>query len=677
VTVGAPPKPPAAPVGRAGARLESLGAYLPPESLSTEDILKGCRKRIEFPLERLTGIRSRRVAGATEFSYELAEQAVADCLRRSAYHADEIDLVICCNISRCDGPNHRFAVEPTFAARLARRFGLVNAIAFDLTNACAGTFTGILIADSLICRGVIRRALIASGEYITHLTTSAQKQIEGFMDPRLACLTLGDSGVAVLLDRANRPGVGFQDLELYTLGKYHDLCVAKLSAEGGGAPIMHTDSVTSTAVTLRQAVGHAVEVLRRKQWSFDEVDALIVHQTSSTTLDGAMEEINRVVGKTVCHKGNMVYNVAERGNTATNTHLLALWERIHSGDLHPGDRVVFAVSGSGQTVGTALYVFDDLPDRLRQPPRRNGHVAAAAVEPVLHFHCRRRVRVESIGTADEPAETPVMLARAGEACLVQSARPRDEIDLVVHTGVYRSEFLAEPAVAAIAAGTLGINHEEERGGRRTLAFDILNGAGGTLNACFLVAELIGARAFSRGLVLAAETEHNRTFWPERQLGLVETASALVLEESCGDDGFTAFGCRAFPEHIDAITTYTGPRDNLPAVFHHRDPQLDECLVGCVSATVREFLGRESLTPADLKVIVPPQHPGGHGPHIARELGIDPSRLLSLEPAGDYYTSSLAYALQKIREGGLATAGDRVLFIEVAAGLQVWCALYEF
>ena len=124
--------------------------------------------------------------------------------------------------------------------------------------------------------------------------------------------------MALVLERAPRSDVGFQEIELYTLGKYHGLCVAKLSSVPGSGPIMHTDSVTSTAVTIKQAVNHALEVLRRNQWDLGKVDSLVIHQTSETTLDGAVREINRAVGKPVCHRGNTIYNVADRGNTATN-----------------------------------------------------------------------------------------------------------------------------------------------------------------------------------------------------------------------------------------------------------------------------------------------------------------------------------------------------------------------
>ncbi len=674
---------------QASSRIESIGVYLPEKSLTTEEVLAGCRKKIEFPLERLTGIRSRRVAGDTEFSIDLATKAVANCLERASCAAEEIDLLICCNISRCDGP-YRFSLEPTTAAQIASRFGLVNAVSFDLTNACAGTFTAVLLADAFIRQGISKRALIVSGEYITHLTRTAQQQIEGFMDPRLPCLTLGDSGVALLLGPAPSSDVGFQELELYTLGKYHNLCVAKLSPEMGSGPVMLTDSVTSTVVTIKQAVGHAVEVMRRRNWDPQTVKGLVIHQTSETTLDGAVQEINRALGKAVCHRGNTLYNVAQRGNTATNTHFLAVWEAIQQGRFGSGDRLLFAVSGSGQTVGTALYVFDDLPQRLRQTASLRRPEPARQAGELKHFRFRRRVRLESI-VAEPASDATVpgrsdserrldsieLVRRVGESCLSQSARPREEIDLVLHSGIYRGEFLTEPAMASIAAGELGINHDDQQfSGRRTLAFDVLNGSGGTLTACFLASQLIEAGKSSRALVIASELQPCQEFWPPSHPGRADAASALVLEVSESHEGFAAFGYRSFPEQIDAITSATGVHENVPALFHHRDAALEDREVECAAEAVREFLVRESLTLGEVDLLVPPQRPGKLGVRLAAALGIASEKVVDLEAEQDYFTSSLAFAFQKLRKEGRLTAGARVLLVEVTAGLQVWCALYE-
>src|SRR6478609_4282191 len=134
--------------------IESIGVYLPPQFVSTEEVLLGCKNQIHFPLEKITGIKTRPVAGQHEFSIDLAKNAIEDCFVKSKYHQTDIDLLVCCNISRYDAPN-RISFEPSTSSKLRQYFGFSNATVFDISNACAGMFTGICIVDALIKSGAI------------------------------------------------------------------------------------------------------------------------------------------------------------------------------------------------------------------------------------------------------------------------------------------------------------------------------------------------------------------------------------------------------------------------------------------------------------------------------------------------------------------------------------------
>jgi len=48
------------------------------------------------------------------------------------------------------------------------------------------------------------------------------------------------------------------------------------------------------------------------------------------------------------------------------------------------------------------------------------------------------------GSSREARDTRHLERRAAEACLSQSGYCRDEIDLLISVGVYRTDFLAEP-----------------------------------------------------------------------------------------------------------------------------------------------------------------------------------------------------------------------------------------
>src|SRR6202041_1827275 len=96
----------------------------------------------------------------------------------------------------------------------------------------------------------------------------------------------------------------------------------------------------------------------------------------------AVVAVNRMFGTGAAHPGNTIYNLAERGNTASTTHFVALSDHIRGNRIKSGDNVVFGISGSGQTIGAALYTFDDLPARMgRAPNGQRGHSLSTSRRP--------------------------------------------------------------------------------------------------------------------------------------------------------------------------------------------------------------------------------------------------------------------------------------------------------
>ncbi len=669
--------------GRGRTVIESLGVYLPPGRLSTAEVLRGCRRPVRFPLERMTGIESRPVAGDGEFSLDLAKQAISRCLAASKYRPDDVDLLISASISRLDGPGFAISYEPSTALSLKAHFGFGRAWAFDLRSACSGMFAAMAIVDALIQEGAIDRALVVSGEYITHLTATAQKEIEELLDRRLACLTLGDSGAAVLLEASATPGAGFAALDLRTLGGYARCCVAGPSEREHGGAIMLTDALELTDAAARHGSEHALRTLERAGWPSDAFDHLIVHQTSRTALNGAVSAINRRLGRRACHPGNTLDNLARRGNTATTTHLVALADGIESGRIRSGDRVVFAISGSGLTLGTALYTLDDLPRRLTAsgPREPAGERAAGPPPPPA---AAAGIRIAGVGIAPLAAapgggDTTAMLESAAIDCLERCRRRRDEIDLLIYAGTYRSRFVAEPAIAALLAGALGIHPTSAPAeGQGILAFDVFNGGAGVLDACRVAAGMIRAGRAAAALVVAAETENNAADFPEDLLGIAETGSALLLEPATGHERFGASLSRAFPEHADAFVSHWTHREGKPYLRFTRAADLERRYLAAIVETAGELLRRERIEPARISRVFPPQISSTFIAALSRAMDLPRDRFVDAVGDGrDLFTSSLPYALRHARDHGLVRPGDLGLIVTAGSGIQVGCALYHF
>lgn len=677
---------PSVPTERGNTVIESIGVYLPPKIVTTEEILEGCVKPIRFPMARLTGIKTRRIAGETEFSIDLAKKAVAECLANSKYGPEDIDMVICGNISRCNMPGLKFSFEPGTAIQLQRYFGFKNAIVYDLDNACTGLFTAVYIVDAFLKAGLIRRGLVVSGEYISHLIITAQKELESFMDSRLPCLTVGDAGAAMILESAPDKRVGFHDFEMYTLGHYSEDCIGKATDREHGGGIMFTDAVRVSAVNMTQAVAHAANILKRSGWPGDAFQHIIIHQTSGTTIRDAARAINSYFGTEVCKQENVIYNIEDRANTATTTHIVAIMDHIRSGRIKSGDNAVLGITGSGATIGAALYTFDDLPDRIRR--REAGQYTPTKVVseprlPVPLTPSNRRIRVESIGTIAQGSlverQALPLLQEAAENCLAASSYQRNDLDLLINAGVYRDEFLCEPAVAALLAGKLQINDDIKSPlDKKTFALDIFNGAIGTLNACHAAIGMIRAGKASNAMITAAEIENNRQHRPDTLYGLEETGSALILDQSPdGSSGFGNFVFKYYTEYIDTLITNTEMFNGKTVLHIERDPRIESYYLQCIQEAVQELLRLEHLDLAQIKVVLPPQISTEFISRLSDTLAINRDRLVDIGAQHDLFTSSLAYSLQHVCKHKLAQPGDIGLIISVGSGIQVGCATYYF
>ena len=660
--------------------IESLGVYLPERLVTTADMLKACRRVPAAPFERLTGIERRPVVGPAEYSIDLARQAVRRCLTLSHCQPSSIDLVICCNISRRDGPDQRMSIEPTTASRLRAEFALSSADAFDVSNACAGTFTGLYLAQVAFAAGAARRALIVSGEHITHLATTAQQEIESLSDPRLACLTLGDSGVAILVTNDGPADVGFQAIDLFTLGQYSGLCTGALTDRPHGGAIMLTNSRQLTEAALEHCVPHNPATMQKHDWHPDEIDVFITHQTAKLALDKARTELNRHLGRTWLREGNFVFNVRDRGNLATNSHFVALYDRARQGRLRSGQRVVFSIAASGLTGGTALYTLDDLPDRLRR--HHNGYHALPSplADPSIAslWRPKTRVCVESIGATEvalgpSPGVVELAVAAAGD-CLTRSRHTAGDVDMLIYCGVYRDRLLSEPAVASLVAGQLGM--DQIGSSRRYLAFDISDGALGFLKACHCATQIIDSGRARRALVVAAETQGDPAVALSGAAPVATAASAaLVARADDNRPAFRWFGFQSFPAHRQ-LRTSCCLRTNGSTYLHvEEDVSFREAADQCAAETLDRLIEAGAVVPGtvDWLLLLGPVEP--IAARVRESLGLTCDRVISPPSMlGDPYTSSLVHAWQ-VLERSPHRGNEQVLVLQAAAGMRIGCTRY--
>lgn len=335
------------------ARIAGVGRTLPPTRLTTAELMRSTRYRTRIDLERLTGIRERRVATEHD-SLGLAVGAARDCLARSGRRAADVELLVSCSITKYrDGTVHW--LEPTTAAAVAREIGADRAVTFDIANACAGTLTGVLVANNWVRRGEVRCALVVSGERISGLATNAARHVRSIASRELASLTLGDAGGAVLVERAGEGEPGIALAGFTTVAAHSRLCLAAPARREPGARMstraraIHRVAIADTPVLLREALDAA-------GLAVGDVDHVIPHQTSARAIRTGMREVTAALG--AAPREPPVVTVDRYGNTASTTHVVALVEELDAGRLRAGDRVALVALASGLEIGFVIFTVD-------------------------------------------------------------------------------------------------------------------------------------------------------------------------------------------------------------------------------------------------------------------------------------------------------------------------------
>lgn len=674
-TTGRKPQDPSAPI--LSSYMESYGTFLPPSTQSSRAVAKAVHNVKFIPLRYVTGIKKRRVSKAYS-SLDLAIQAADKCLKRSSYNVQDIDLVISCHIAKLDKDGKTASYEPSAAFEIKRHFGIDGARCFDINNACAGLFTGILVADKLIKSGVIRRALICSGEHISPLMETAQKEIANLKDSRLACLTLGDAGAAVLLDGTTDANIGLTFAGMKTLPEHSRLCLASPSTEDHGGVIMHTQSAQITRVGKEQSAQYVSSKVLAKAIAVSDTTKFIPHQVSVRVPEDMRKLLNARLSGEVFKKDKMIMNVSQVGNTASTAHIVAMAGAIAKGKIKADDNVIFAITASGFSVGLFQFKLANLPQRvkaikagkrpviLQQPATKAASTGGTSKVVIQGIEAAVERNIDTVSTTAQLANT----------CLQRQGIEHGAVNYLVHTGLYRSGAVEEPSHAALIAGDMGIATSGKTDG--VLCFDIVNGELGWLHACAAAASLIGRDAMANIMITSAECDDSKGLAGSQPLGIAETASATLLKHSDNQSGLSDFHFESNPIfHGGRRVEYLAAGKNSRVMVTDAANQ-DDLFISAIADMLEKKVATGELDLASFKKFIFPQRSRAFLQRLAARLHIATAQVVDVTSAeGDLFSGGTALAFKACLDSHDLRSGDRVLIVAAASGIQVGMAQYTF
>lgn len=342
------------PSRKMGTIIAGVGKYVPDQVVPTDSIQEWLKlkERFGIPLgmiERLTGVRERRMAADGEASSDMAVRASREAIRLAGMRPEDIDTIIFAAASQDVG-------EPATANIVQEKLGAVNAHVFDAKNACNSFVNALDIMDAFIQTGRSRVGLVASGEVITRFVKwdiDSKESLKRFM----AGLTLGDGGGAMVLRGSNGPfdGRGIQGASFLTDGSQWRL--ATITAGGNLQPNFDPKEVffASNGAELDKLAGKYIpltmnRLLGRLGWELEEVDLVISHQYTENTIIKVAQNMHFPLSK-------CMLTVRKYGNTASASIPIALSEAIEEGWVGPGSKILLVGGAAGFSAGVVGIVL--------------------------------------------------------------------------------------------------------------------------------------------------------------------------------------------------------------------------------------------------------------------------------------------------------------------------------
>ena len=323
-------------------RVIGTGSYLPDRVVTNGEVAEPLGLSAA-QIERLTGIRERRWAAATQASSDLAVEASRRAFDAAGCHATDVDAVIVSTTS----PDMAF---PSTACLVQRALGCRTVGAFDVSASCSGFLYGLSMAD----------AMIRSGQASTCLVVAAEVKSR-FLDRTddATAVLFGDGAGAVVVrgeDGRLPDGQGVLGIRLRADGSKHALI--RVPAGGSRRPaspetaaghehVLRMEGASLFRIAIRRVEQAVHDITKEFGMRIDQLSQVILHQANGRILE-------QVAARLGVSSDRMTSVIDRYGNTSSASLPIALDAAVRGGRVAGGDLVLLGSFGGGLTWATGL-----------------------------------------------------------------------------------------------------------------------------------------------------------------------------------------------------------------------------------------------------------------------------------------------------------------------------------
>jgi 3-oxoacyl-[acyl-carrier-protein] synthase-3 len=293
-----------------------------------------------------TGVKRKREAPHGTSVSDLCIAAAGPLLDDLGWERDTIDAVILVTTLS----DH---IMPASAHRAHAALGLsANCLVFDINLGCSGFTHGLILFDSLMKSGLVRRAVLLCGEMTSGTFRPRLTEVEHRSDLATAIL-FGDAGTATALESDGdtqvrstvhgADGTGFDKIivpggagRAFWSPELFERVVGEDGEERRPLDLILRGPEVLT-FTMKRVPPMLKQLLADAEWTLDDIDAVVPHQANKFMLDFLARRMKIPADK-------VLLSIEDFGNTSSASIPLTL---VVSGGQHLGRPTKWAMMGFG------------------------------------------------------------------------------------------------------------------------------------------------------------------------------------------------------------------------------------------------------------------------------------------------------------------------------------------
>ena len=305
-------------------------------------------------VEKISGIKSRRVAPAGVCASDLGFEAASRMIEKLGIAKDSLD----CLIFASQTPDYPL---PATAFILHNRLGLSeNCGAFDLSIGCPAFPYALSVANGMIASNQCKKILLIIADTITRLINP--------QDSSLIPLH-GDGAAAFVIEKSE----GEEGIEGVDLGAYSEMYEALIVREGGmrnplnenssiaapdkfGAVRAPKDLQMDGAAVFHFSLYKVPEQISKTMQKFglgiENIGKFLLHQANKTMVGQIYKMLEIPPEK-------QFYFVENIGNLSAASSAVVFVEALRRGEIRKNSRVLVSAFGVGLSWGNALIKFSE------------------------------------------------------------------------------------------------------------------------------------------------------------------------------------------------------------------------------------------------------------------------------------------------------------------------------